>query len=119
MYYHEKYISKRDTLLLRNLDLNKAVDASMLNEKFKNLKWITHNYPRNPELEIQNLLETINIIKDDRKAKMIVTDYQFISVILSTYDNSPNKVWYSFHVYPTKNDAYFDLYQNDFYYFRL
>ena len=37
-----------------------------------------------------------------------------ISVILSSYDNSPNKVWYSFHVYPSKGDKYFDIYQKFF-----
>ena len=112
VYYHEKYISKRDTLLLRNLDLNTAVDSSILSEKLKNLRWITHNYPKNPEHEIQNLLETINIIKDDRKAKMIVTDYQFISVILSIKGNSAARIWWRHHIYPVPNTKYFIHWKN-------
>ena len=28
IYYNQKYISKRDTLILRDADLNKSVDAS-------------------------------------------------------------------------------------------
>ena len=112
VYYHEKYISKRDTLLLRNLDLNTAVDASILNDKLKNLRWITHNYPKNPEREIQNLLKTINIITQDEKAKMIVTDYQFISVILSIKGNSAARIWWRHHIYPVPNTKYFIYWKN-------
>ena len=44
----------------------------------------------------------------------LVTDYQFISVILSFYDNSPNKVWYTKHVYPNKRNKYFNIYKTFF-----
>ena len=56
IYYHQKYISKRDTLLLRKLDLSQSVDAGILSNKLKNLRWLTHHYPNNPETEIKNLL---------------------------------------------------------------
>ena len=51
VYYHHKYISKRDTLILRNIDINKSINASILDKKLKNLRWITHHYPKNPKLE--------------------------------------------------------------------
>ena len=41
------------------------------------------------------------IIKNDSRNKTIVTDYQFISVFLSTYDYSPNKVWHEGVSYPS------------------
>ena len=44
--------------------------------------------------EISRLKEAIHIIKNDMRNKTIITDYQFISVILSSYDNSPNQVWF-------------------------
>ena len=56
IYYHQKYINKRDTLLLRKLDLSQSVDAGILSNKLKNLRWLTHHYPNNPETEIKNLL---------------------------------------------------------------
>ena len=52
IYYHQKYISKRDTLILRNSDLNISVDASILDEKLKNLKWLTHHYPDNQKKKL-------------------------------------------------------------------
>ena len=63
---------------------------------------------------MSKLKEAISIIKNDNSNKAIVTDYQFISVILSIYANSPNKFWYSFYVYPSKSDISFDFYQKFF-----
>lgn len=114
VYYHQKYISKRDTLLLRNVDLTKSIDASILDDKLKNLKWITRNYPENPKEEIQNLLDSIEIIKNDKRNKMIVTDYQFISVILSINDNSAARIWWLHHLYPTPQEKYFEEWKDFF-----
>lgn len=112
VYYHQKYISKRDTLLLRNVDLSKAVDAAALHKKLKNLRWITHHYPENPKEEIKNLLNSIEIIEKDRLTKMIVTDYQFISVILSNNDNSAARIWWRHHIYPEPGNKYYQNWKN-------
>ena len=85
-----------------------------MDNKLSGLKWITPSYPKNPKEEILKLQEVINIIKNDTRNKTIVTDYQFISVILSSYDYSPNKYWFKQHVYPVKGDEYFQLYRNFF-----
>ena len=45
---------------------------------------------------------------------MLVTDYQFISVLLSIYDNSPVRFWYEYHGYPTKENKYHAKYKNFF-----
>ena len=114
IYYGYKYIDKRNFMDLEHADISKAIDAKFFDKKLSGLKWITPQYPNNPKKEMLKLQEVINIIKNDESNKTIVTDYQFISVILSRYDNSPNKVWYSFHVYPAKGDKYFDIYQKFF-----
>ena len=98
---------------LDSVNISKAINANSLDEKLNGLKWITPQYPDNPSVEIENLKKILNILEKDNTKKIIVTDYQFIfEVILSQYDNSPNKVWYSFHVYPSKNDKYFKTYKN-------
>ena len=109
IYYHQKYINKRDTLLLRKLDLNQSIDAVILSDKLKNLRWLTHHYPNNPETETQNLLNAMQIIKEDKKKKMIVTDYQFISVVLSMKDNSAARIWWRHHIYPSGPDQKYFL----------
>ena len=114
IYYGFKYIDKRNFMDLDSVNISKAINANSLDEKLNGLKWITPQYPDNPSVEIENLKKILNILEKDNTKKIIVTDYQFISVILSQYDNSPNKVWYSFHVYPSKNDKYFKTYKNFF-----
>ena len=111
-YYHEKYISKRDTLILRDVDLNQAVNSKILGQQLENLKWITHHYPKNPKQEIQNLLDSMEIIENDKKTKMIVTDYQFISSILSIKDNSAARIWWRHHIYPDPGKKYFVYWKN-------
>ena len=109
VYYHHKYISKRDTLLLRNINLETSINASILDERLKNLKWITHHYPTNPEQEIKNLKKSMQIIKNDNREKMIVTDYQFIPVLLSIKDNSAARIWWRHHIYPSGPNKKFFL----------
>ena len=112
VHYHQKYISKRDTLLLRGNDLSQSVNAVVLSEKLKNLKWLTHNYPKNPNEEISYLLEIMEILEKDERKKMIVTDYQFLSVVLSTNDNSAARIWWRHHIYPIPGYKYYEDWKN-------
>ena len=43
---------------------------------------------------------------------MIVTDYQFISVILSMPDNSAARIWWRHHIYPEPNKKFFNYWKN-------
>jgi len=115
MHYANKYILTRDFADLRKVDKKKSIDAKVLDKKLSGLKWITPLYPENPNKEISRLLEVINIIKNDKRNKAIVTDYQFISVILSTYDNSPSQVWFINHIFNQgKGSKYFKIYKKFF-----
>ena len=114
LYYGYKYVHKRQFLDLNKIDITKSVNAITLDKKLSNLKWITILNPNNPNNEILKLNEAINVIKSDNKNKAIVTDYQFISVILSSYDYSPNKYWYKHHAYPSLNQKYFEVYKKFF-----
>ncbi len=113
-YYFSKYINSRHFMDLHKGNIKNAIDAKFLDQKLNGLKWLTPQYIDDPKKEILNLKEAIEIIKNDRSKKIIITDYQFISVVLSTYDHSPSKYWYRFHVNPTKNQKYFDNYRNFF-----
>ena len=96
---------------LQNSNISKSVNAGVISNKLSGLKWITPQYPNDPEQEISKLQEAIKIIQSDKSNIMLVTDYQFISVVNSFYDFSPNKVWYYFHVYPTKDNKYLEVYR--------
>ena len=74
------------------------LDEELIDKKFNGLKWITPLYPNDPLDELEKLNEVLDIISSDSKNKAIITDYQFISVKLSMYDNSPNQVWFINHI---------------------
>ena len=114
IYYWNKYIHKRDFMDLSKVNMNETIDGKIFDKKLNGLKWITPLYPKNPKKEILKLKETITIIKNDSRKKALVTDYQFISIIISSYDYSPNKYWYKHHAYPAANQKYFQIYRNFF-----
>ena len=105
-------MNSRTFMDLKNVDLNKSIDGSNINEKLKNVKWITMFYPENPEEEAENIKMFVNSLKKDSENKMIVTDYQFISVFLDQYDFSVTRFWYDFHGYPQTNNEYFLYWKN-------
>jgi len=114
VHYWNKYINKRDFIDLSKANIATAIDAKILDKKLNGLKWITLGYMENPKKEISYLKEAMNIIKNDNKVKTIVTDYQFISVAMSLYDNSPNAYWFKHHVYPEKGHKHFAIYKKFF-----
>ena len=114
-YYGYKYIHKRDFMDLRKAKMENAIDAHILDNKLRGLKWISCLKPDDPKKEISQLLEAIEIINNDKRNKSIITDYQFISVILSTYDFSPSHVWFINHVvHQNKESEYFKKYKQLF-----
>ncbi len=114
LYYSYKYINKRSFMDLTNTNISKALDSNYIHKKLSGLKWITPQQPDNPKGEMNKIKKIMKTIKNDNSNKIIITDYQFISVILSLYDNSPNKVWYYRHVHPSKKNKYFGIYKNFF-----
>ena len=97
---------------LRKVDLSKSIDGGNIDVNLKGINWITMFYPNNPNLEADNIKFAVNILKNDNQPKMLITDYQFISVFLNKYDNSVTRFWYDFHGYPTKENPYFYYWKN-------
>ncbi len=114
LYYLNKYIVSRNFMDLTKNDIKLKIEASLIDKKLYPLKWITFNNKTNPIEEIEKLKEVIEIIKKEKQNISIITDYQFISVILGINDNSPSKYWYYYHVYPTKDHRLFDYYKEFF-----
>ena len=111
-YYFVNYVNNRTFMDLRNVDFNNAIDGSEIDNQLGEIKWITAFYPDNPMEEIKNIKFAIKVLKKDSNKKMLVTDYQFISVFLNEYDYSVTRFWYDFHGYPSIDNKYFDYWKN-------
>ena len=112
--YNEVYNVKRKFMDLQNIDLNNAINASKISEKFNNLKWITpFHYSDNPEKEIDLLKNSISIVSNYKSDNIaLITHYQFFSLITEKKLNILNR-WY----YPGNNtfpasieNKYFEYY---------
>ncbi len=110
--YHLVYNSERKFHDLQNVNLDNAVPASLIDKKFNGLKWITPHFPGKPAEEIKQLNEVIELIKLDKESKMVLTHYQFFSLIINEKLNAINR-WYTIdgNSYPLKNSKYFEIYK--------
>ena len=115
LYYKSSYIDNRRFQELANVDLNKSIKVNFTNGKLKNLKWITSDYPDAPENEVDLLKNSLLVIKNDKKKKMLITHYQFIAALIPEYISSPNRTYTHDSIsYPKKGDEYFNVYKDFF-----
>ena len=91
--YHLRYNEHRKFHRLEKVDLSKAIDAQVIHQSLKGLKWITSTYPTKPDKEIEIISQSINILKKEKDKFSVITDYLFLPVVLGINDHSPNQ-WY-------------------------
>ena len=114
IYYKSTYVDNRRFMELENINLNKSVEATLLNKSLKNLKWITPTYPNNPDKEINLINDSIKIINKENKNIMLLTHYQFIASVLNKNVHSPNRYHWKGNSYPYTNNKTFILFKNFF-----
>ena len=105
---HLSYNETRKFHELRYVDFKKSKDASVIDNKFKNLRWITPSKKDEVSAEIEFIKETIEKLKNDPRKKMIITHYQFLSSLLNEYFFQPSRSY-------TLNGASFPLKDNKFF----
>tara|TARA_B100000029_G_scaffold410018_1_gene411768 strand:+ start:7558 stop:9177 length:1620 start_codon:yes stop_codon:yes gene_type:complete len=108
--FHLRYNIDRKFHDLENIDKTIAVDAGMISKKMKNLKWITPY--SEPKKEIEIIKNAIDVIKSDERKKVLITHYQFFSLVLNEDLNLLNR-WYlwSNDTHPTESHKYFNFYK--------
>lgn len=114
--YHNVYNVKRKFMDLQNVNLNNAVKAEILNNKFNKLQWITpYHYKENPKEELRLLKEAVSIISNENVNNFIlITHYQFFSILTEKKINILNR-WYfpNNNTHPTNsNNSYYSYYNH-------
>ena len=113
--FHYRYNIDRKFHDLENVDKNQAVDSVKIDNKMKNLKWVTpysiSNY-NDPQKEIDFLKQSIGILQSDKRNKVLITHYNFLSLILDEDLNLLNR-WYLWEndTHPTETHKYFPIYK--------
>ena len=111
--YHVRFNEERRFHEMTNINFDLSIDAQRIDSKLSGLNWITPLFPNDPEKEIQLLNKTIDVLKNDKRKKIVLTNYSFLSSVLNENLNSPSR-WYipNGAVYPLENNKYFDKYKN-------
>ena len=112
--YHYDYNVDRKFMDLQNTDFSNSIKANTLDTKFNKLQWITpFYYKKNPSEELELLRKTKKIISKDKPEEIIlITNYQFFSLLLEKKFNILNR-WYfpKNNTHPTsKENKYYDYY---------
>ena len=111
--YHYRFNLDRKFMDLENINLEKAVPASELSSKLKNLKWITPlEYSKNPNKELLFINEAIELLRKDQRKKVVITHYQFFSLVLDEDLNILNRWYLDHNTHPTENHKYFNYYKD-------
>ena len=74
--YHDRFNNDK-FMELADANFDNAVDAKIIDEKFKGLQWITNKFMDNPKKELNLLNESKDIIKKSNFNYVIISDYQF------------------------------------------
>ena len=113
--YSFRYNLDRKFHELNNVDFSNGIEASIIDKKFKNLIWITPGKINKEQVqeEIDVILNTIKILKNDNENKMIFTNYSIFSVILEQSQNSISR-WFPHDNsgFPEKGQKYYENYKD-------
>jgi len=109
--FHLRFNVDRKFHDLESIDKSKAIQANIINENFKNLKWISKF--DEPKKELKIIEEALSIIDNDNRKKTLITHYQFMSTFLNKPLNILNR-WYLWdnNTHPTENHKYFEVYKS-------
>ncbi len=109
--FHLRYNIERKFHDLENVDKKIAIEAGKIHENLRGLQWISKLNP-NPENEINTIRKALQVIENDKREKILVTHYQFISTVLNEDLNILNR-WYLWdnNTHPTENHKYFEFYK--------
>ncbi len=110
--YHFRYNEQRKFHEMSDIDFKQTIGAKKIDQKLSGLNWISPLYKNNPKFEIEQLVNTLEVLKKDKQKKMIITNYSFVSVLLNENSNSPSR-WYISNgaAYPIINNRYYELYK--------
>ena len=107
--YYERFNIERKFHELNSTIMSNSLDATKINSRLKGLKWISP-YFKNPQEEIDLLRSSLEILKNVKENKMVITQYNFFSSLLEEKLFSPSRTYDSIS-YPRINSEYYIRYK--------
>ena len=79
--YHLRFNEGRKFHDLSSTDLSKSIPAEKIDKKLSGLNWISPEYKNSVEEEINLVVNIKNHLSTDKRKKMVITHYSFLSTI--------------------------------------
>jgi hypothetical protein len=113
--YHQRFNLDRKFHELNNVDFLKKSEASILNNKFYGLSWITpETFSKKDAIKEINFLKNVKkILEKDKENKILLTNYSIFSILLNENVSGFSR-WYpgDNSAFPVKENIYFNSYKN-------
>ena len=111
--YHIRFNEDRKFHELNYVNFHLSEPANQIDKKFKGLMWITPEYKNNPNHEIGYLKEIKLKLLNDKRKKMLISNYSFFSAILNENLFSPSRWYLSDGTdFPQKGNKYYNSYKS-------
>ena len=111
--FHIRFNVEKKFMELNNINIDRAIDARILDPRLSGLKWISSGFPNNTKKELKLLKEIKEQIIQEKKNKIIISDYQILPFITGNNKFAPNK-WFDDLSVPNKANSYFSFYKDFF-----
>lgn len=110
--FHFRFNEERKMLGLENINLNSFYEGKKISSKLSGLKWVTKEFVIDDKKEISKLKVIKQTLQEEKRKTMLLSNYNFFSIILEKQLNSPNR-WYGGKVaHPSKENRYYENYLN-------
>ena len=110
--YHLRFNEDRKFHELKNINFNKSVPAQFIDNRLKNLNWISPNF-KDPIQEINLIKFGIKTFENDGNNIMLITNYLFLDTIIEKNLNSTSRTFDPIS-FPDKNNKYYGIYRKMF-----
>lgn len=108
--FHDRYNNHRKFHEMQTVDFSKSIDAKLIDNKLRGLKWITPQEKLDPKSELLEILKIKRYLLNEKEKYMLLTNYSFFSSILNKNNESFTR-WFvgDGTDYPSKLNSKFQL----------
>ncbi len=110
--YHDRFNIQRKLHDFKDTNFKNSIDAQVISKKLFGLKWITPEFNKDPQKEIDMIIDTKNVLNKDKRKKIVFSNHSVLYILLEDKIYSPGR-WYAGDgsTHPIPNNKYYDKYK--------
>ena len=110
--YHDRFNIQRKLHDFKDTNFKNSIDAQVISKKLFGLKWITPEFNKDLQKEIDMIIDTKNVLNKDKRKKIVFSNHSVLYKLLKDKNNSPGR-WYAGDgsTHPIPNNKYYDKYK--------